>query len=170
MREEKKETRERASTSSSSSHKGGSVLIDKNYEPLEVAIRAYESRLAALVDLPEKLKQYPNAREEKVRLVVDRQRIKDTQTMLEGPWPILPKGPVKLKPSLETILEVSSQAENAKSESKEAIEHSMCVSQEEIPLEEIPEADENLASAFGERLERRLMRIEVDEFLLHSHL
>ena len=64
----KHETKEQASTSSSSSHKGGSVLIDKKYEPLEATIRAYGSRLAALVDLPNKLKQYPNAREEEVGL------------------------------------------------------------------------------------------------------
>ena len=58
VREDNKEPKKRASTSLSSSHKGGFVLVDKKYEPLEAAIRAYESRLSALVDLPDKLKQY----------------------------------------------------------------------------------------------------------------
>ena len=71
----KHETKEQASTSSSSSHKGGSVLINKKHELLEAAIRAYESRLAALVDLPNKLKQYPTAREEKVGLEGNWERI-----------------------------------------------------------------------------------------------
>ena len=78
----------RAPTSSSSSHKGGFVLIDKKYEPLEAAIQAYESRFEAQIDLPDKLKQYPNAREEKARLAVNRQRIQETQTMIDG----YPKG------------------------------------------------------------------------------
>ena len=73
-----------AINSSSSSHEGGLALIDKKYEPSEAAIRAYKSRIAALLDLPDKLKQYPNAREEKAQLAVNRQRILETQTMIEG--------------------------------------------------------------------------------------
>ena len=63
----------KARTSSSSSHEGGSVLIDKKYEPLEAAVRAYESRIEAQLDLPEKLKQHPNAGEEKTQLEANRQ-------------------------------------------------------------------------------------------------
>ena len=37
----------RARTSSTSSQEGGSVLIDKRYEPLEAAVRAYEDRIEA---------------------------------------------------------------------------------------------------------------------------
>ena len=84
-------------------------MIDKRYEPLEAAVRAYEDRVEAQLDLPEKLKQYPNAREERTQLEFKRQRIWETQTMMEGPMPTRPKGPKKLKPSLETILEVSSR-------------------------------------------------------------
>ena len=40
-------------------------MIDKKYELLEAAVRAYESIIEAQLDLLEKLKQYPNAREEK---------------------------------------------------------------------------------------------------------
>ena len=98
----------KARTSASSSQEGESILIEKKYEPLEAAIRAYKSRVEAQLDLPKKLKQYPNAREEKVQLETNRQQIWDAQTMMEGPVPIEPKGPRKLKPSLETILEVSS--------------------------------------------------------------
>ena len=46
----------KARTSSSSSQEGESVLIDKKYEPLEAAVRAYESRVEAQLDLLEKLK------------------------------------------------------------------------------------------------------------------
>ena len=46
--------------------------IDKTHEPLDVALKAYHSRLnpKVLVEFLEKLKQYPNAREEIVRFVV----------------------------------------------------------------------------------------------------
>ena len=43
-------------------------MIEKRYEPLEAAVRAYEDRVEAQLDLPERLKQYPNAREEKTQL------------------------------------------------------------------------------------------------------
>ena len=87
------------------------MLIDKVNEPIEAALRAYGDRLAAQMGLPEKLKQYPNPREEKIRLMAGRPLIRETQTMMEGPLPVLPKGPIKHTPSLETILEVSSQKE-----------------------------------------------------------
>ena len=79
-------------------------MIDKKYEPLEATMRAYESKIEAQLDLPENLKQYPNAREEKTQLEANCQQIWEPQTMIEGPMPIQPKGPRKLKPSLETIL------------------------------------------------------------------
>ena len=130
-----------ALTSLSSSHEGGLVLIDKKYEPLKEAIRAYKSRLAAQLDLPEKLKQYHNAREEKAKLSVNHQRILETQTMFEGPMLALPKRPIKLNPSLETILEVSSRRENARTESHRETKHHSHKSREAIFLEELPKAD-----------------------------
>ena len=78
----------RTLSSSTSSRGGGSVLIDKRYEPLKAAVRAYEDRVEAQLDLPERLKQYPNARGEKAQLETNRQRIWETQTMIEGPMPI----------------------------------------------------------------------------------
>ena len=65
----------KARTSSSSSQEGVSILIDKKYKPLEAVVRAYESRIEAQLDLPKKLKQYPNAREEKAQLEANHQRI-----------------------------------------------------------------------------------------------
>ena len=87
MSGEKKEPKGENVSSSASSHKGGSIIIDKTHEPLDAALRAYEGRLTSLVELPKKLKKYPNAREEKVRLVVQQQQIRDTQTLIEGPPP-----------------------------------------------------------------------------------
>ena len=122
MKEKSQEPTKQANvlTSSSSSHKGG--LIDKKYEPLEAAIQAYKSRLAAQLDLSNKLKQYPNAREEKTQLEANCQQIWEAQTMIEGPMPIQPKGPRKLKSTLETILEVSSRQERARTESNAELE------------------------------------------------
>ena len=66
-------------------------MIEKKSKPLEAAIQAYESRLAAQLDLPNKLKQYPNAREEKAKLAVNHQCILETQTMIEGPCQFYPR-------------------------------------------------------------------------------
>ena len=49
---------------------GGSALVKKVNESLEAIKRAYESRITALTEIPPKLKEYPNPREEKVNLVV----------------------------------------------------------------------------------------------------
>ena len=67
--------------------------------------------------------------------------------MMEGPMPIRPKGPKKLKPSLETILEVSLGRERARTESNAELEHDSQASWEATFLEEIPAADEDIASS-----------------------
>lgn len=99
------------------------------------------------MDLLDKLKLYVNAREEKVRLAVNQQQICNMQTVFEGPLPNLPKGSISLKPCLEAILEIFLQKKNARSESKEETEINMHILREEIPFEEIPKADEHLASS-----------------------
>ena len=71
----------------------------------------------------------------------------ETQTMFEGIMPIFPKRSMKLKPSLETILEVSLQRENTGTESHRETEHHSQELREEIFLEEIPKIDEQLASS-----------------------
>ena len=70
--------------------------------------------------------------------------MKDTQMMIEGPLPNAFKGPIKLKPSLETILEVSAQRENEQIEPRETTEYGTHNSRETFPLEQ---ANENLASS-----------------------
>ena len=112
-----------ALTSLSYSHEGESILIYKKYEPLEAAIQAYESRPAAQLDLPNKLKQYPSATKEKAQFAVNHQCILETQNMIEVPMLVLPKGQRKLKPSLETILEVSLRRENARTKSHIETKH-----------------------------------------------
>ena len=102
--------------------------------------------ISTLILVQDKLKQYPNAREEKAQLAMNRQRILETQTIFEGPMPILPKRPAKLKSSLETILEVSLQRENAKTKSYTQTKHHSQESKESTFFEEIPKADEQLAS------------------------
>ena len=89
-------------------------------------------------------------------MTAGRPLIRDTQTMMEGPLPVLPKGPIKLTPSLETILEVSSQKENARTESRGVTERTTYVSRETVPLEEIPEADENLASSLWREVRKQV--------------
>ena len=67
--------------------------------------------------------------------------------MMEGPLPIQPKGPRKLKPSLETILEVSLRQERARTESNVDLEQDSQASWEATFLEEIPAVDEEIASS-----------------------
>ena len=80
-------------------------------------------------------------------MAVNRQRILETQSMIEGPMPVLPKGPIRLKPSLETILEVSSRRENVRTNSNKGTEHNSQASREATLLEEILEVDKQLASS-----------------------
>ena len=98
---------------SSGTSSGGSVIVDKVYEPLQAALDAYNSRIAALVELPKKLQEYPNPGEEKVRLVVYQQIIKDSQTLMDGPPPAITRGPISRKPNLETIPEGTSSLERS---------------------------------------------------------
>lgn len=130
--------------------------MEKNHKSLEVALRAYENRLSSLVELLAKLKKYPNAREEKVRLVVQQQHITDTQTLLEGPPMALPKGPMSLKPTLDTISEVSLQKENTNSESQECGELRHREIFEPIDLEEILEANEEMALNIWKVVQKRV--------------
>ena len=67
--------------------------------------------------------------------------------MMEGPMPTRPHGPKKLKPSLETILEVSSRRERARTESNVEPKFNSQTSWEATFLEEIPAVDEEIASS-----------------------
>ena len=88
---------------------GEFVIVDKTYEPLQVAQEAYNGRITRFTEILNKRKEYPNPGEEKKRLVVHQQLVWYTQTMLEGPPPILKHGSISQKPSLDIILEVSSK-------------------------------------------------------------
>ena len=67
--------------------------------------------------------------------------------MMKGTMPIQPKGPRKLKPSVETILEVSSRQEKARIESNAEPELDSQASWEATFLEEIPAVDKDIASS-----------------------
>ena len=62
-----RENKEPAQTSTEPSE-GGSVVIDKVHEHLQAALDAYNSRITSLTEIPKKLQEYPNPREEKVNL------------------------------------------------------------------------------------------------------
>ena len=88
-------------------------------------------------------------------MAVNHQRILETQTMFEGPMPVLPKRPVKLNPSLETILQVSLRRENARAESNRETKHHSQESREATFLEEIPKADEQLDSSLWREVRKK---------------
>ena len=115
------------------------------HEHLQAALDAYNSRITPLTEIPKKLQEYPNPREEKVRLALHQQLIRDTQTMLEGPPPAIKRGKVSMKPNLETIHEVASSKEREESMHSDALPQNdeARLSREAIG-ESIPEADEIL--------------------------
>ena len=84
--------KENATSSSLSS--GGSVIVDKVNEPLRAALDAYNSQIPPLTEIPKKLQEYLNLREEKVRLAIHQNMIQDTQIMFEGPPSIIKRGPI----------------------------------------------------------------------------
>ena len=90
---------------------GGSVLVEKVNESLEAIKRAYESHITVLTEIPPKLQEYPNPREEKVNLVVHQQKIRETQALLKGPPKPIERGPRPFKTTLEPISKVSSSIE-----------------------------------------------------------
>ena len=98
-------------TTSLSQSFGGLIIVNKIHEPLQAALDAYNDRITPLTEIPKKLQEYPNPREEKVRLAIHQELIRDTQTMLEGPPPAIKRGPVSKQPNLTTILEATSSQE-----------------------------------------------------------
>ena len=90
---------------------GGSVIVDKIYEPLQAAIQAYNDRIFELTEIPKKLHEYPNARAKMIALATNSQLIRDMQTMLEGSPLAIVGGLVSQNPNLETILEATPSVE-----------------------------------------------------------
>ena len=127
--------------SDSEKDSGGSVLVEKLNEPLDAALQAYESRITALTELPKKLQEYPNPREEKINLSVHQQLIRDTQTLLEGPPPTYKRGPASAKPTLETIIEATPSVEKG----SEAVSLPPV---DDIPIVDTLENNDELTSLF----------------------
>ena len=49
----------------------GSVIVDKVNEQLQATLDAYNSRVTPLIEIPQKIQEYPNPKEEKVRLAIN---------------------------------------------------------------------------------------------------
>ena len=47
---------------------GGSVIVDRVNESLRGALDAYNARITPQIEIPKKLQEYPNPKEEKKRL------------------------------------------------------------------------------------------------------
>ena len=67
-----------------------------------------------MIEIPKKLQEHPNPVEEKVRLAVFQQLIRDTQSTLEGPPPPIRHEPMFKSLELETTPKVSSSGEPRK--------------------------------------------------------
>ena len=67
--------------------------------------------IAALEELPKKLQEYPNPREEKINLAMHQQSIRDTQTLWEGPPPVISRKPNHFIHNLEMIHEATPSME-----------------------------------------------------------
>ena len=150
---------------------GGLILVEKVNEHLDAIRMAHKSRLAAQMEIPKKLQEYPNPLEEKVNLVVHMQMIRETQAILEGRPKLLTRGSIFLKPSLETIPKVTSSAERgskpgfpsvvAKSQQQEeeTLDHEH---NEKQPLnatdfgDEIPELEETMAKEMWDVVQQRI--------------
>ena len=60
---------------SSKPSSGGSVIVDRVNEPLKAALDAYNSRITPQTEIPKKLQEYPDPKEEKERLAAHQQLI-----------------------------------------------------------------------------------------------
>ena len=127
--------------------------MDKIHEPLQAALDAYSSRITPLTEIPKKLQEYPNPREENVRLAEHQQLIRDTQTMFEGPPPALRRGHVSKRPDLETIPEASSSQEREGS----LVMPAAINSTQNATIESIPEMDEQQAQELWEEVHKNAM-------------
>ena len=95
------------------SNEGGSVIVDKVNESLEMLLKQWDARLKSDTPFPPKLQEYPDPLREKIDLIRNQQLIRDTQTTFEGPPAHIIRSPWMTKPELETIQEVADTEENA---------------------------------------------------------
>ena len=81
--------------------------MNRVHETLQAALHAFCNHVTPLIEIPKKLQEYPNVQGENVRLAVHQELIKNTQTIFEGPSPMIKQGSVSTYPNLETILKVA---------------------------------------------------------------
>lgn len=139
-------------TTISETSSGGSLIVNKVYEPLQAAYDAYNSRIAAFTKLPKKIQEYPNPREEKVNLAVHQQVIRDSQTLMDGLPPAITRGPVSLKPDLQMIPEATPSMERDSStialphfDEEPLVNHKLKNHATMMGWVEIPEIEEKIA-------------------------
>lgn len=48
----------------------GSVIVEKVHKPLQVVLDAYNNHITPLIEISNKLQEYPNPREENARLAM----------------------------------------------------------------------------------------------------
>ena len=74
----KKENQNKTSSSNNSKHKGGSVLADKIFEPLDTLLMAYESKLRPSETMEVQWEKYPDPELEKRRFEICKRLVEVT--------------------------------------------------------------------------------------------
>ena len=121
-------------------------------EPFYAIRKAYESCITAMTEIPKKLQEYPNPREEKVHLAVHQQKIWETQAMLEGmPQPIL-RGPIPFQPSLGTIREVPSSVERKSKQAATLVVVETQIQEEENVAQDLNDEQPLTTVDFGDEI------------------
>ena len=70
---------------SSKPSSGGFVIVDRVNESLRGALDAYNVHITPQIEITKKFQEYPKPREEKEKLIANRQLIEDIQAQIEGP-------------------------------------------------------------------------------------
>ena len=112
QKEKQQNTPGKKPASETKSNEGGSVIVDKVNETLEMLLKQWEARLKSDTPFSPKLQEYPDPLREKIDLIRNQQLIRDTQTTFEGPPAHIIRPPWMTKPELETIQEVADTEEN----------------------------------------------------------
>ena len=72
-----------SSSSNTTKHEGGSMLVDKLFEPLDTLLMDYDSRLKSGETLEKQWKNYPDLELEKHRFVVCQRLVEVMQALIE---------------------------------------------------------------------------------------
>ena len=79
---QKDEETKDSSLSNTSKHEGGSMLVDKLFEPLDTLLMAYESKLKSGESLEKQWENYPDLELEKCRFAICQRLVKVTQALI----------------------------------------------------------------------------------------